>query len=716
MSSSSSSSGSGSLSDVAPTAYRGDIDGLRAVAVVSVVLYHLSGAWLPGGFVGVDIFFVISGFVVSASLATAPHDRFHRFVAFFYARRLARIAPALVLVLVVSALAATLLIPRAWLSDFNEKTALYAFFGVSNWVMQNNADTYFSPRAEFNPYTHTWSLGVEEQFYLVFPFLFFAWVTLRHQASGRRFATALLAGLGAASFFACVYATKNAPATAFYSIFCRFWELAIGVLLYQLSEADKPSTTPKSSAVTVALNMLPWLGASAIITTLISGNAAAFPWFWAVPPVLGAACVIGGFHADTAHPLRRVLAHPICVWIGRRSYSIYLWHWPVLVVLRWTVGLDGAVIQVLALAVSLALAAASYRWLELPIRHHAGLAKRPPIVRIMVLLLMIVVGWGAAKVLFTQQKYIGLSTVSRHAADWYVTSQMPPNLLAKTQHPRRCETLMQYRAVNGGQVISYVATKCAQGTDKITQQLNVIGDSHATAYLPMFDQLSAETGMRVNVYTFPGCGFLDLRLPMNVGRGPDCVEFTQTATRDIVGTAKAGDIVFFAALRQPRFTDQWAAFNEADVIATAGNDTSKQWSLQARDEAPRLLQPFVTAAMTIVFDAPKPIFRSPLFRCADVFNASNPICRGGLTQSRKTLQTLRAPVLANLAAINTQLPQVRIWDPFPTLCPTEPCSALDGERPLFFDGDHLSAYGNAKLYPEFRDMMLRAALSTAKTP
>ena len=120
--------------------------------------------------------------------------------------------------------------------------------------------------------------------------------------------------------------------------------------------------------------------------------------------------------------------------------------------------------------------------------------------------------------------------------------------------------------------------------------------------------------------------------------------------------------------------------------------------------------------MTTVFDAPKPIFRSPLFRCADVFNATNPVCRGGLTQSRKTLQTLRAPVLANLAAINTQLPQVRIWDPFPTLCPTEPCSALDGERPLFFDGDHLSAYGNAKLYPEFRDMMLRAALSTAKTP
>lgn len=685
--------------------YRGDIDGLRAVAVVSVMLYHLSNAWLPGGFVGVDIFFVISGFVVSASLATAPHDRFHRFVAFFYARRLARIGPALVLVLLVSALAATLLIPRAWLSGFNEKTALYAFFGLSNWVMQTNADTYFAPRAEFNPYTHTWSLGVEEQFYLVFPFLFFAWVTLRDRKPGRMLATALLAGLGVASFVACIYATHNAPATAFYSIFCRFWELAVGVLLYQLRER---SPTQKNSVATIALNVFPWLGAIAILVTFAYANAVAFPWFWAVPPVLGAACVIGGFHANTVHPLRQLLGHPACVWIGKRSYSIYLWHWPVFVVLRWTVGLDDTLTRVAALAVSFALAAASYRWVELPIRHHAGLMRRAPIVRIVAMLAMVVVGWGMTKILFTQQKNLGLSTVSRHADDWYVTSQMPPTLLPKAQYPRPCETAMEYRSVAGGQVISYVPAKCAEGATKITQRLNVIGDSHATAYLPMFDQLSAETGTRINVYTFPGCGFLDLRLPMNIGRGAGCVEFTQAATQDIASTAKAGDVVFLAALRQPRFADQWAAFNETEVLTAVRSDLSKQWLQQARDEAPALLQPFVAAGMTVLFDAPKPVFRSPAFRCADAFNANNPICRGGLVQSREALQTLRAPVVANLAAITEKLPQVRVWDPFPTLCPNETCSAMDGEHPLFFDGDHLSAYGNAKLYPEFRQVIQRA--------
>ena len=701
------------LASTTAGAYRSDIDGLRAVAVISVMLYHLSSGWLPGGFVGVDIFFVISGFVVSASLAAAPHDRFHRFVAFFYARRLARIAPALVLVLLASALAATLLIPRAWLSDFNEKTALYAFFGLSNWLMQNNADTYFAPRAEFNPYTHTWSLGVEEQFYLVFPFLFFAWVTLRDRKPGRMLATALLAGLGLASFVACVYATRNAPTTAFYSIFCRFWELAVGVLLFQLTERESEQ---RSSAAKIAVNVLPWLGAVAIIVTFARANAVAFPWFWALPPVFGAAWVIGGLHANTAHPLRRLLGLPACRWIGKRSYSIYLWHWPVFVVLRWTVGLDDTHTRVAALVVSFALAAASYRWVELPIRHHAGLMRRAPIARIAALLAMIVVGWGVTKVLFTQQKNIGLSTVSRHADDWYVTNQMPQSLLPKAQHPRSCETAMEYRALAGGQVISYVPAKCTEDTTKVTQRLNVIGDSHATAYLPMFDQLSAETGMRINVYTFPGCGFLDLRLPMNFGRGPGCVEFSQAATQAIVSTAKSGDMVFLAALRQPRFTDQWAAFDETAVLAAVRNDLSKQWLQQARDEAPALLQPFVAADMMVLFDMPKPVFRSPAFRCADDFNATNPICRGGLTQSRDVLQTLRAPVVANLAAITAQLPRARVWDPFPTLCPSETCSAMDGERPLFFDGDHLSAYGNARLYTEFREMMLRIVSTSAKTP
>lgn len=684
--------------------YRADIDGLRAVAVLSVMLYHLSARWLPGGFVGVDVFFVISGFVVSASLTHAPRDGFHHFVAFFYARRLLRIGPALVLVLLASVLAASLFIPRAWLSEFNERTALYAFFGLSNWVLQSNADTYFAPRAEFNPYTHTWSLGVEEQFYVAFPFLFFAWVKLRERPSGRRTATTALALLGTASLAACVWATKHQPAAAFYGIAFRFWELAVGVLLFQLTAGAGNTTAPDSRRVLRLLAAAaPWLGAAVIATSFALVDATAFPWFWALPPVLGAAAIIGGCNASTAHPVRRLLAHPVAVWIGKRSYSLYLWHWPVLVLLRWTTGLDDPGTRTAALVISFTLATLAYRWVELPVRHHRGLARLSPAARIALLLAMIVLAWAIARVMLVQQRYLSLSTVARNADDWYVTSRMPQQLLPPGSSTRHCEVSIKYRALAGGQIISFEPAGCPATIGPATGRLSVIGDSHATAYLPLFDQLSAELGIKVHVYTYPGCAFVDLRMPMNIGRGPGCVDFTRKAVAEVAREAGRGDLLFLASLRQPRFSDQWAAFDEREVLAVAQGDTFRQWTREARDEAPALLQPVLSAGVKILFDAPKPVFLSPTFRCADWFNRSNPVCRGGLEQPRSVLENLRAPVLASINSVAGGNPAISVWDSFPLLCPEPTCHALRAQRPLFFDGDHLSAYGNAQLYPAFRD-------------
>jgi len=152
------------------------IDGLRAIAVLSVILYHLKASWLPGGFTGVDVFFVISGFVVSASVDRLPPVGGWAGLARVYARRIRRIVPALVVCLLVTAVLSALFIPESWLSETSDKTGRRAFFGLSNWVLASTGNDYFSPRTEFNPYTHTWSLGVEEQFYLLFPLLFLAWL------------------------------------------------------------------------------------------------------------------------------------------------------------------------------------------------------------------------------------------------------------------------------------------------------------------------------------------------------------------------------------------------------------------------------------------------------------------------------------------------------------------------------------------------------------
>lgn len=138
------------------------IDGLREVAVLAVLVYHARPNWLPGGCLGVDVFFAISGFVVTAAMARHAGESWRPFCAGFYRRRLARILPALLVVLVASALAWVLLIPRSWLSGQAERVGLYAFAGLSNWALVDQGDAYFAPRAEFNPFTHTWSLGVEE--------------------------------------------------------------------------------------------------------------------------------------------------------------------------------------------------------------------------------------------------------------------------------------------------------------------------------------------------------------------------------------------------------------------------------------------------------------------------------------------------------------------------------------------------------------------------
>lgn len=141
------------------------IDGIRAIAVLAVMVYHLNASWLPGGFAGVDVFFVISGYVVARSLAGRTNEPFGRFLLGFYSRRIRRIVPALLVCLLATTMLTILFIPESWLSSTTSQVGLYAFFGLSNFALVWFQDDYFSPRAEFNPFVHTWSLGVEEQFY-----------------------------------------------------------------------------------------------------------------------------------------------------------------------------------------------------------------------------------------------------------------------------------------------------------------------------------------------------------------------------------------------------------------------------------------------------------------------------------------------------------------------------------------------------------------------
>lgn len=207
------------------SAHIAGIDGLRALAVLAVIIYHFVPSALPGGFTGVDIFFVISGYVVTGSLARSRSTNLRSFLAAFYVRRILRIFPALIACLIVVSLAYALVVPDSALSKTSAKTALAAFVGLSNFALILFDDGYFSPKVEFNLFTHTWSLAVEEQFYVLFPFLF--WFATRPHVGPlvNRLARWTIPALIAASLTIAALWTSGHMDWSYYLLPSRFWEL-----------------------------------------------------------------------------------------------------------------------------------------------------------------------------------------------------------------------------------------------------------------------------------------------------------------------------------------------------------------------------------------------------------------------------------------------------------------------------------------------------------
>jgi len=320
---------------VAGQVYVPGIDGLRAIAVLAVMIFHLIPKALPGGFVGVDVFFVISGYVVTGSLLRDSELPFHRFITAFYARRFRRIVPALVVCLCVTVALSVALIPKAWLSESLEITGLRAFVGLSNFALITSDDGYFAPRAEFNPFMHTWSLAVEEQFYVLFPLMLYYWIG-RPASPGAGTVRILFAMLCAASLVWCAWATVHAPSHAYYMLSSRFWELGLGATCYLMG--DKQRMALKSA---VGSSTLVVIGACLVTASLLFAQRTAFPFPWALPAVLGSAMLIVAMSTRGVDSwILRGLSLPPVVAVGLLSYSLYLWHWPVYTLLRWTVGLE----------------------------------------------------------------------------------------------------------------------------------------------------------------------------------------------------------------------------------------------------------------------------------------------------------------------------------------------------------------------------------------
>lgn len=349
--------------------YRSDIDGLRAIAVILVILYHANLEIVPGGYIGVDVFFVISGFLICNLLISEIDSEVFSF-ANFYVRRIRRLAPTAGVVLIFSTL---WFAQKLHIQDYrNFGESILAFLLLSsNWYFLQDVG-YFSPAAEIKPLLHTWSLGVEEQFYFLFPIL----LALVWQKMGTKSVLALTIWLGFFSFFYSCFLLSDTQTIsfAFYNSFARFWEILAGCCLAISQRLPSPKFNFVPIKGAAANTLISIIGLALIFyPALTYSKATIFPGPSALPPVIGTVLLI---YSGPVSAVGRILGTAPLRYIGLLSYALYLWHWPIFIATQSVLAQSHFSIYwpYLAISVSVALSIFTYHLIEQPVRTKAILA------------------------------------------------------------------------------------------------------------------------------------------------------------------------------------------------------------------------------------------------------------------------------------------------------------------------------------------------------
>ena len=346
--------------------FRPDIEGLRAFAVLAVLLYHARLAHLGGGYIGVDVFFVLSGFLITRLLASEVSSSGGVSLPSFWARRARRLLPASTVVLVATVIASRVMLDPLTRGFVGRSAVAASAFGANLLFWTRGGYSHLSLP---EPLLHYWSLAVEEQFYLVWPLVLFGLARLR--GNFRRLVTVVAVPVAIASLIACIAVTPQRQSFAFYWLPTRAWELLVGALL-----AVAPVGLMR--AYPILRGVLAWIGLMVIVVAAFGFDdpQAGFPGSLALIPVLATAAVIVGGVDNDAGP-QRVLSLPPLQWVGKRSYATYLWHFPLLVLADAKWGPLHWGVRLALLAGAVAVAAVSFRYLEDPVRRSPWMSLRP---------------------------------------------------------------------------------------------------------------------------------------------------------------------------------------------------------------------------------------------------------------------------------------------------------------------------------------------------
>jgi peptidoglycan/LPS O-acetylase OafA/YrhL len=513
--------------------YRPDIDGLRALAVISVIVNHISPDILPAGYLGVDIFFVISGFVITRSLAARPQKSLGDFLADFYVRRIKRIMPALIVVVVVGSFAISLFDPSPRVTLH---TGIAALFGLSNIQLHRASMDYFATSSAFNIFLHTWSLGVEEQFYLLFPLLCWFGGLGRGHAKAPKFLLLATAVLSAASLMGFVLLYPVAQSTAYFEMPTRFWELGAGCLLAMVSR----ETNKDERKLPVILSSLIALALVGTLFAPIQFTVAAT--FSAV--VLAAALIATLQRGSPAH---RLFTHPYAVFVGLISYSLYLWHWIVICLGRWTIGISWWSIPGL-IGLMFALAILSYRYVEAPFRRRTWSTRR---------ITSIAYGISASA---SVGLLLFLFEGPMNAGLFYLDKNFPEQLRQTWWENRLTGRYVEH--CHAGFFSFDLIDECLSVPAGKSGTIYLIGDSHARNYLPALRAAFRDDYAIAYLTMGWGCAFL----PPEMAKAYSfmgCPAYTPNVSRFLSGALRPGDIVVIGQrlLNAPeRRTDRYLDF------------------------------------------------------------------------------------------------------------------------------------------------------------
>jgi peptidoglycan/LPS O-acetylase OafA/YrhL len=467
-----------------PIRYRPEIDGLRAVAILAVIGFHLGADWLPGGFVGVDIFFVISGYLITA-IILQEHSGHVFTLRNFWLRRIRRILPAMILMLAGSLVAGYFILLGTDRSSLGWQS-LSALFLSANTLMWQLAGNYWAPAADKLPLLHTWSLSIEEQFYLIYPLL--VMVCLRRFPKRFPLVVAVILTL---SLVTCIRVTFGYSSAAFYSLSTRAWELASGCLLAGVRRrADlgaKGGPVTETSGVPSLHRSMAMLGLGLIAASFFVVHTDGFPGYKAALPVLGAMLVVW-FAGGEGCPVASFLSFPIMRFIGRISYSLYLWHWPVIVFCRAAQARWEDVPPWLSLVLIPVLSVGAYYGVELP-----GRRLRHPLPYVLPGAGAILAAAACFALIRTHYDTSGFAPTV-WLGDAYTVA--PPGATTTGSWQATFEGItMTPRDVNYTNALTPWGLVRRYGGDNL--DVIVFGDSHALMWSPVIDEICQESRFTV---------------------------------------------------------------------------------------------------------------------------------------------------------------------------------------------------------------------------